>query len=68
MPTETGTAYTYEPPIVTTYGPGVPELEELESCGYVVSPYLTFIYCVVDITLTVAQMSVQILLSYVIKS
>ena len=34
VPTERGATYVYKPPIVSTYGPGVPDLEELDSYGY----------------------------------
>ena len=30
---EAGTLYTYQPLLIDTYGPGVPDLEELESYG-----------------------------------
>ena len=32
---ETGSLYTYKPLLIDTHGPGVPDLEELESYGYV---------------------------------
>ena len=36
LPTEAGTLYTYQPlSLIETYGPGVPDLEELESYGLV---------------------------------
>ena len=36
VPTEKGvTYYVYKPPIVSTHGPGVPDLEELDTYGYV---------------------------------
>lgn len=32
--TERGATYVYKPPVVSTYGPGVPDLEELDGYGY----------------------------------
>ncbi len=37
VPTEVGHRYVYQPLIMETCGPGVPELEELESYGCVYS-------------------------------
>lgn len=35
LPMEVGTQYIYQPLMMDTCGPGVPDLEELESYGYV---------------------------------
>ncbi len=37
LPTIMGTLYNYTPLLVSTWGPGVPEVDELESFGSVVS-------------------------------
>ena len=34
VPSEVGSLYSYQPLLVETHGPGVPDLEELESYGY----------------------------------
>ena len=47
MPTETGAAYVYKPPIVSTHGPGVPDLEELDSYGYVTSRHSCIHVCII---------------------
>ena len=38
VPSEVGSLYFYQPLLVETHGPGVPDLEELESYGYKILP------------------------------